>query len=278
MFKGHIRELDGDTAKALVGKTIGIAITYISHTGPREERRWHGTITSAEAPNGYHAGFVQVAIKGETERWGFAGHQTIRPATVEESAAWKQKAGVQVDYMIAYEIQLPPPSPRSTPDSERNLSGMMRDYLAAPPKERQTLGKVIAAYDKEVYAHFREVEEVSPPNYSERRCLDDLCLIAAVGIHEDPRDVTHLLDVVLTACTALPHEAVQRCYDEAAALAESDGRTWLAERIRGYPSLVWKSSQRPKEETNHRSGHELNGGPASPNVNVESTERRSSVS
>jgi hypothetical protein len=250
MFKGHINELDKAHAEALVGKTIGVAVTYVGHNGTREERRWHGRISSAEPPNKSHAGLVHAAMQGAGD-WCFCGHDVLLPPTPEQSAVCFRETGAYPDCVIAYEIALPDPSiaPRATPDSERNLSGMMREYMAAAPTDRQMLGEVIASYWSDVWGHFHDLERAHPRNYDELRCLDDLFVIVAVGPREDPRDITHFLDAVIRACAALPHEVVRRCYDKAASAAEVNGSVWLAERIRGYPSAFWRGTKSPQTKT-----------------------------
>ena len=69
--------------------------------------------------------------------------------------------------------------------------------------------------------------------------------VAAVGPHEDPRDLTYFLDVIVTAALLMDRNAVQKCYDQAAAMAESGGFGSVAERIRKYPSIFWNHQDRP---------------------------------
>ena len=125
---------------------------------------------------------------------------------------------------------------------------MVNEYLAADPTERGTLGRIIAEYDSQLLAHFHQLETTGPEGYDERRCLQDLFLVAAVGPHEDPRDLTYFLDVIVTAALLMDRNTVQKCYDQAAAMAGNSGFGCIAERIRKYPSIFWNQQDRPGKE------------------------------
>jgi hypothetical protein len=244
MFTGRIRDLDEAQAEALVGRTMAIAVTFVSHDGARDERCWHGTITRAEPPSRVHAGCLWVAIQGESRPWALVGDMSIRPAAPAERSRFLERGVVAPDYIEAYDVALPDPNtlPRATPQSEQEFASMMREYMATSPAERPMLGEIIASYDKELWGHFHAVEALDPATYDRDRCLYDLRLLVAVGDQEDPRDVTYALDAVINACAALPKAVVRECYDEAAALAEANGSIRVAKMIREYPSIFWRSA------------------------------------
>jgi hypothetical protein len=244
VFTGRIRDLDKAQAEALVGKTIAIAVTFVSHDGARDERCWYGTITRAEPPSRTNAGFLRVDIEGESVPWALAGDMSIRPATPAERSRFLERGVAAPDYIEAYDVALPDPNtlPRATPQSEQEFAAMMREYMAACPAERPMLGEIIASYDKELWGHFNAVDAQGPATYDRDRCLHDLRLLVAVGDKEDPRDVTYALDAVIKACAALPQAVVMDCYDEAAALAEANGSIRVAKMMREYPSIFWRSA------------------------------------